>query len=294
MNKLKSFGGVVNLLNFVGDNMESLRKMLEERYIERFEKFSADESGDRSGIRTSDILSPCLRRCYFNILSKTDNKYGVEIDLKTRNIFFLGHKYHEILISNMYIDKDGEPQLVDFDRHKIVFDEVDGVYKVLNGSKVIGIYGSEVPVSYKGMIRGRLDELWFDEEEGKVYIIDKKTVTRFPSDIPPHYRKQVSYYMVMLADTYPKLNVREGFLLYILNRTKYEFGVKCSDKFSVDVDSFTDELEGKIKSVKYYLDSDEYPPASPSEYECKYCWFKKHCDAYKKMSGIEYHVIGKK
>lgn len=282
------------MINKIGDIMSTLKEIIEKRYIDRFEKFTADESGDRSGIRTSDILSPCLRRCYFNILSKTDNKYGVTIDLKTRNIFFLGHKYHEILISNMYIDKEGEPQLVDFDKHKIIFDEIEGVYKVLNGSKIIGLYGSEVPVSYKGMINGRLDELWYDEEAQKVYIIDKKTVTKFPNEISPHYKKQVSYYMVMLSDTYPKLKVTEGFLLYILNRTKYEFGVRCSEKFSVDIDTYANELEGKIKTIKYYLESDEYPPASPSSYECLYCHAKQYCDAYKNMKGAKYHVIGKK
>jgi len=260
--------------------MKSLKDVLKERYLQKFEEYTNDASGDRSGIRTSDIVSTCLRRCYFNIISKTDNKYGITIDMKTRNIFFLGHKYHEILISNMYIDRDGNPQLVDFDRHKIIYDEVEGRYKVLNGSKVIGIYGAEVPVSYKGMVKGRLDELWYDEDEGKVYIIDKKTVTKFPSEVPPHYRRQLGYYMVMLSDTYPKLKVCEGYLLYILNRTKYEFDVKCSEKITIDVRMYANELEGKIKTLMYYLESGEFPPASPSEYECRFCAYAKYCDVY--------------
>lgn len=97
--------------------------------------------------------------------------------------------------------------------------------------------------------------------------------------------------MVMLSHTYPKLNVREGYLLYILNKTKYDFAVKCSEKFSIDVEAYANELEGKIKSIKYYLEVNECPPASPSEYECRYCPFKEYCDAYKKMNSIEYYNI---
>jgi len=272
--------------------MVDLREVLKSRYIEKFRKRLLEESGDRRGIRTSDVTSSCLRRCYFNVISKEDNEFGIEPDLNTLNIFFQGHAYHSILISNMYIDKNGKPQLFDEERHKIIYDEVHDMYLVVEGGKVIGIYGAEVPVSYKDMIRGKLDELWLDEDTGEVYIIDKKTVTKFPQDIYPHYRRQVSYYMVMLRDTFPTLEVNKGMLLYILNKTKYEFDVECSEMFEVDVDSVQEELEGKLKLLNHYLTVREIPPASPSDWECRFCSYKQYCSAYKKMSSLD-SLIGK-
>jgi len=186
-------------------------------------------------------VGSCLRKLWYTY------KNPKEIDTEKRKIFEAGNIMHEF------------------------------VTKVLKSGKSPGIklIKTEMPVKTRFedfIVSGRIDDVVLVESEGKLYIVEIKSVSymKYIKKPQPHHMMQLQYYMYASG-------VHNGLILYVEKNTlkSKTFNVKYNEKV---VDLAIKRFETLHESLK----ENKIPPPEGSKskekkWMCDYCEYREEC-----------------
>ena len=247
-----------------------INEYLKQRFNDELIKMSDDgKERDVNNLYITDITNDCLRKTFYAIKERRSGKKP-NFTPASYYAFYLGHKIHDILLSNCYINADNEIQQLPQNYKLVASNKERVLYDVADEYNILGIYGVEVPVAderYK--LYGRVDELVLNDN--KVYLIDKKTTGRIPKEPPLSYKKQVQYYAHLLKMNYG-IKCNEIGILYI-NKAKYELKYYPVD---FDYDEIANDYEDTIQYILESVENNELPPNTKNKY-CYFCDYKDKC-----------------
>ena len=132
-------------------------------------------------------------------------------------------------------------------------------------------------------VSGAIDDLWFNPKTKEYIVVDYKAtakteaVTELNKDWQDGYKRQMEVYQWLLRQNGLKTS-NTGYFVYCTGRPdekafdgKLEFDIHLIEYIGSD-----DWVEGTLKSIKKYLESDTIPPADG---DCDYCLYRDKCSA---------------
>jgi len=257
--------------------LSGLGKFIEKRYIDRL--FDEISGSDRSGIHVTDLVSPCLRQIFYNLkMKEMSNGQERDLTLEQAHTFWLGHKYHSIIVSNVAINENGWFVIPDLRDVRIEKGEDDKYYVFDKNDMMLGVLGYELPIEHYG-IKGQIDEII--EYNGEVAIVDKKSTSYIPSQPYGNHVRQVEMYSVLFWREYG-IVPKYGSVLYILKQHekdkdgKKKFKVKAYVWELRPLEEIEKEMLDRLEKIKTALEKNELPPATPNAL-CKWCLWKDLC-----------------
>jgi len=229
-------------------NIEEVEHFVEESFYKGVRKFSDGEQKKRvrTSLHISSMSYDCSRKLWYEIVTQRDSELDEEGLYRT----WIGTKLHETEMFNS--------------KHEI---------KVK--------YASD---NFSVKVGGQIDEIL--NYKGKKIIVDKKFVSRLPTEMREHHKRQVYYYM-LLYEHQKKQKIDYVAVFYFLPTVDYRWSKKRYVAFVDEVTEDTrkqykDRFEQVLKEVSDGLMKNELPPFTVSWY-CNYCPFRVACDKNEKV-----------
>ena len=209
-----------------------------------------------------DLFFDCKRCFFFDLKFGNKRPHGTPLVLNNRIIQQVKKEFDFFREK-----KKPHPEIIKLERNFIPSNH-ENLQKWKNSFNGVSFIDSATNLKFHGTI----DDLWFDNQTNKHFIVIFKSTSRKDqlnhSEIWEGYWKQLSFYCFLLSKNSVEMS-QNGLILYVnvLNEDNFEKKIKLDFNLFEQILDFS-WIENTISNIHELLNKDDIPDQN---YKCKFC-----------------------